>query len=314
MRMRNRFIGIAAAFIAIVSTQAVAAEHGVMVRESVIYISPSTSAAKLLNITRGREVAVLERSNGWAHVFATVDQSFGGDRDISGWVQDRGLITAATPNGDQILFGEAVDSEAQASQRGGRKGAAQDAMRLYARCAEYFPQSEISGEALFRSADIRWQLDKEDQRGRKSSKTADPRDRLPIEDHFMKEVIKKYPRSKWSDLAAFALLDNKLCGDWLSQSKCPEKEAALYEDYAKEHPQSPKVAEALYNAAIRYASLIEIYKVEGQVAKSQPSAQRAIATSQKVLSGNPSQDWAARAYRLIYMVENNIPVYGNSVD
>ncbi len=292
----------------------VAAEHGVMVREAVIYISPSTSSEKLSNITRGLEVAVLERTNGWVHVLATVQGSEGGGRDVSGWIQDRGVITATTPKGDQIMYGEAVDSEAQASQRGGRRNAAVDARRLYERTAEYFPNSPLAGEALYRGADIRWQLEKEDQRGRKSAKSKDPRDRMPIEDHYMKEVIKKFRGTKWADLAAYNLLDNKLCGDWEAESKCPEKEAELYENYAKEHPQSPKAAEALYEAAVRYASLIEIYKTEGKAANSKPAAQRAVATAQKVLTANPSQDWAARAQRLIYMVENNIPVYGNAVD
>jgi len=30
----------------------------------------------------------------------------------------------------------------------------------------------------------------------------------------MKLVIKKFSGSKWADLAAFHLIDNKLCGDW----------------------------------------------------------------------------------------------------
>ena len=34
---------------------------------------------------------------------------FSEDRDISGWVLDRGIVCASTPNGDQVLYGEAVD-------------------------------------------------------------------------------------------------------------------------------------------------------------------------------------------------------------
>lgn len=298
----------------LVAVSAAAAERGVMVREAVVYISPGIAAEKLANITRGREVAIMERANGWARVLATVERTEEGDRDISGWMQDRGIVTAATPKGDLIMYGEAVDSEAQATQRGGRKGAAGDALRLYERTAEYFPTSPLAGEALYRGADIRWQLEKDDQRGRRSSKTKDPRDRIPIEERYMKEVRKKFPGTKWADLASFNLLDNKLCGDWQGESRCPEREAELYEDYVKDHPKSPKAAEALYNASWRYASLIEIYKGEGKAANSKPVAQRAIATAQRVMTANPTQDWAARAQRLIYMVENNIPVYGNAVD
>jgi len=39
----------------------------------------------------------------------------------------------------------------------------------------------------------------------------------------MKEVIKKYPATKWADLAAFTLLDNKLCGDWKALRSVPTK-------------------------------------------------------------------------------------------
>ena len=39
--------------------------RGIMVREGVIYVNPSTDSAKLSNITRGREVAILEHTPGW---------------------------------------------------------------------------------------------------------------------------------------------------------------------------------------------------------------------------------------------------------
>jgi len=60
-----------------------------------------------------------------------------------------------------------------------------------------------------------------------------------IDEQWMKLVMKKYPGTKWADLAAFHLLENKLCGDWQGASKCPDKEADMYEKYAKEHEQSP---------------------------------------------------------------------------
>ena len=290
------------------------AERGVTVRAAVVYLAPDVASDKLITAERGREVAILERTKGWLHVLATVSQKFGNDRDISGWIQDKGVITAATPNGDQILYGEAVDSESEASRRGGRKGAAGDARRLYARVAEYFPQSPLAGEALYRAADIQWQMDKDDIEGRKRRPTSDPNSRPKIEEEAMKQVMKKFPRTKWADLAAFHLLDNKLCLEWQAQSKCPEKEAEVFEDYAREHPNSPAAAEAWYNAASRYGALIEIYKVEGQQKKSPQAAQRAVAAAQQAMARNSSPDWNARAQRLIYMVQNNIPVFGNAAD
>ena len=45
---------------------------------------------------------------------------------------------------------------------------------MYARTQEYFPNSPLAGEALYRAADIRWQLDVEDYRSRPSAKERDP--------------------------------------------------------------------------------------------------------------------------------------------
>lgn len=295
---------------------AFAAERGVMVREAVIYVQPATDAPKLSNVARGREATVLERTPGWIHVTATVKEGneFSSDRDVSGWIQDKGLITATTPNGDQVIYGEAVESEHQASIRGGRKGADRDAFRLYYRLAEYFPSSPLAGESLYRAADIEWQLEKEDNSTKRSNKETDPGDRPKIHEELMKQVMKKFPGTKWADMAAFHLLDNKLCGDWQMQAKCPEKEAGMYEKYADEHPNSPDFSEALLNAAWRWSTLITIYPLDGQAKKAPEAKQRAIALAQKVIAKNATQDWVARAQRLLYMVNKNIQTVGNNID
>jgi outer membrane protein assembly factor BamD (BamD/ComL family) len=137
---------------------------------------------------------------------------------------------------------------------------------------------------------------------------------MTINEEPMRQVEKKYRGTKWADLAAFHLLENKLCGDWAAQSKCPEKEAEVYDKYVQDHPNSPAAPEALYNAAYRYAALIEIYKVEGNASKAPGAAQRAVATAQKISGKNPNENWGTRAQRLIYMVQNNIPVYGSNLE
>ena len=302
---------------------AATAEHAVFVRVAVIYIAPDSTSARLATADRGREAAILEKSNEWAHVIVTLPPAANTPaqpleepqpRSVTGWVLGKGLVTVNTPNGDQVMFGEAVDSESEASRRGGRRGAAADARRLYARTAEYFPNSPLAAEAAYRAADIQWQLDKSDQETRPSARSRDPRERLPINEEAMRQVEKKYRGTKWADLAAFHLIENKLCGDWAAQSKCPEKEAEVYEKYVQDHPNSPAAAEALYHAAYRYAALIEIYKVEGNANKAHGAAQRAVATAQRISGKNPSADWNARAQRLIYMVQNNIPVYGSNLE
>ncbi len=283
-------------------------ERGAVVRVAQIYLSPDTSSAKLAEMDRGREIIVLETSREWVHVEANLTE----ERTVTGWVLDKGVVRASTPNGDKILFGEAVDSEDQASRRHGRNGAAQDAMRLYYSVADYFPTSPLAGEAMYRSADIRWQLEKADVSSRPSARERESYLREGMEEKYMKEVIKKFPGSKWADLAAFHLIDNKLCGDWQGSSKCPVKESEMYEKYATEHPQSPAAAEALYDAAWRWSALIEIYKTEEEPKKSDEARSRAIALAQKAASQTASEDWSSRAQRLLYMIDQGIPTYGTS--
>lgn len=304
---------------------AFSAERATLVREAAIYLNPDSGAPKLGNAERGRELVILGTSRDWIHVEALLgpqrapDAAFIEDDDedqqktITGWVQGKGVVGAALPNGDKIVFGEAASSEDQASRRGGRKGAAQDAMRLYRRVFDYFPTSPLAGEALYRAADIRWQLEKSDVMSRPSAKTREAYLREGMNEDWMKQVIKKFPNTKWSELAAFHLLDNKLCGDWQGSTKCPEKEADLYEKYAKEHPNSPAAAEALYNAAWRRAALIEMYKTDEQQKKSDEARNATLALTQKIVASYPQQtDWATRAQDLMYLVQQGIATYGNA--
>jgi outer membrane protein assembly factor BamD (BamD/ComL family) len=294
-----------------------AVERGVIIREAIIYISPDASSAKLSNVGRGREVAVVERANGWVNVVATVenDPEQETERNVTGWVVDKGVITPATPDGDRIVFGEAVDSEAEASRRGGRKGAAQDAMRLYARLAEYFPTSPLAAEAAYRSADIRWQIEAIDAATRPSSKSSDPSLKYQIDEQYMKKVIKKFPGTKWADLAAYRLLDNKTCGEWAAEAKCPEVEAALFTKYADEHQQSPKTPEALYKAAWRYSALMVIYKSNNDAKRAADSMARATAMAKRIMTQFPDNtDWSTRAQRLLYMIQNKMPTFGPTVE
>jgi hypothetical protein len=160
--------------------------RGTPIRVCSIYLSPDPSSNKLAEIDRGREVVILETSGGWLHVEAALSE----EKVITGWMLNKGVVLGSTPNGDKIVFGEAVNSEDQASQRHGRRGAAQDAMRLYYRTAEYFPTSPLAGEGMYRSADIRWQIDKADVMSRPSAKEKEAYLREGMTEDYMKEVIK----------------------------------------------------------------------------------------------------------------------------
>ncbi len=308
MTMRLRLMVVAVALLGLAASGETV--RGTPIQVGSIYLSPDSSSNKLADIDRGREVVILETSGEWLHVEAVVTE----EKIITGWMMKKFVVQGSTPNGDGIVFGEAVESEDQASQRHGRRGAAQDAMRLYYRTAEYFPNSPLAAQAMYRSADIRWQINKADVMSLPSAKEKESYLRQSMDEQYMKEVMKKFPGTKWADLAAFHLIENKVCGDWQGSSKCPEKEAEMYEKYASEHPQSPAVAEALYDAAWRMSALIEMYKTDGESKKSDESRGKAIALAQKAVTQGPQSDWAARAQLLLFMIEQNIPTYGNGVE
>jgi outer membrane protein assembly factor BamD (BamD/ComL family) len=297
--------------------------RGTLVHEETIRVAPSADAARLAEVGRGRELVIIDTSRDWVHVEAilrlpsheegaTEEEEEG--KAITGWVPARALVTATTQDGDRIIFGEAADSEDEASRRRGRRDAAQDAMRLYYRVYDLMPTSPLAAEALYRAADIRWQVERTDIMTRPSARERQAYMRGQMNEEWMKLVLKKYPSTKWADLAAFRLIENKLCGEWEGVAKCPDKEADLYENYAKEHPQSPAAPEALYYAAWRRSALIEIYRTEPNQKKAAESKDRALALAQKVVSQYGQSDWALRTERLIFYIQQGIPTYGNTAD
>ena len=78
-----------------------------------------------------------------------------------------------TPNGDQILMGEAANQESLASDPRGPANAARSARLLYKRLVEMFPNSPLVPEASWRAADDLWQIEKADASTRSSSKERD---------------------------------------------------------------------------------------------------------------------------------------------
>lgn len=307
---------------ALAAASAVAAdkEHGTVINEVTLYVTPDPGAQKLGRVTRGRDIFLMDHTTvdnkPWAHLLAVVDVDLERQtaREISGWVPSNVVITTSTPNGDQIIFGEAVDSENQAELRGGRKHAAEDAMRLYYRLYEYFPSSPLAGEALWRAADIRWQLEKADVRMRPSSREMSPDLRVAMDDENLKLVMKKFPHSKWSDQAAYNLIDNKVCGSWKGETHCPEKESELYEKYVREHPQSPKAAEALFNAAWRQGALVEMYRNQHENDKSEKARRKAMELTQEIAAKYADGDWKPRALELQYALQQGIPTYNAEAD
>jgi hypothetical protein len=126
----------------------------------------------------------------------------------------------------------------------------------------------------------------------------------------LRKLKKNYPHSKWADLADWDMLDNKICGDWQGSPKCPEKEAEMYEKYAQEHPDSPRAAEALYNAVYRLGALNDMYNANGDDKKAGDAKTKAIAVAGAIAGKYPQSDYAARAAGLVYQLQVSIPIYG----
>lgn len=301
------------------------AQRGTLVHEESIRVSPSADTAKLGIVERGFELVIIDNSRDWVHVEAILrqpqreseedqDDEDSQGKTITGWIPAKAMVSMSTPNGDKIVFGEAANSEDEASRRRGRKEAAQEAMRLYYRVYDLFPTSPLAPEGLYRAADIRWQIERADIMTRPSAREREAYMRGQINEEWMKLVMKKFPGTKWSDLAAFHLIENKLCGDWQAAAKCPDKEADMYEKYAKEHAQSPAAPEALYQAAWRRSALIEIYKNEPNQKKAEESKNRALDLGRQIVSQYGQSDWANRAQTLIFYVQQGVPTYGNAGD
>jgi hypothetical protein len=292
------------------------------IRNATLYVAPDEHSEKLSTLAPGREMVIAERSGEWLRVFANTDVELESEQDkpvfgeeavatpISGWLREKGVIRPDTPQGDVILFGVASYFEEQASEANAPHGAAQSARLLYRRMAEIFPDSPKAGEAAWRSADIRWQLEKADVFSRPSGHEKENYLRGQINDDEMKKIEKKYPHTRFADLAAYDMLDNKVCGDWQGTTKCPEKETELYGKYAEEHPDSPRAAEALYKATWRQASLGDMYSADNDDKKAEQARARAKDLATRLIAKYPQSDYSARASGLIYKLEQGIPIYG----
>ena len=288
-----------------------------------LYITPSTSSQKVDKIQIGREMVVAEKSGPWLRVYANTDieeqysekdtPMLGDDQTptpISGWMQAKGIVQETMPNGDQILMGAAAGQEALASDPRGPAKAAESARLLYRRLVEMFPNSPLVPEASWRAADIQWQIEKADQATLPSARERDPDFRLGMNEDALRKVIKYYPHTRWAALAAFDLIDNKLCGNWEGSTQCPEKESDIYLKYADEYPDGPRTARALYEAVYRLAVLADMYAAKGDDHKGSDAHNQARSVAAQLKARFAGSDYSWRAGALVYKLDEGVPVYG----
>lgn len=301
------------------------AARATVLHEATVYVGADADSQKVATVVPGHEVVVVERSTPWVKVFANTDvqedpedkPEFGDDAaptPSSGWIRDKGVVGPTTADGDVILYGAAANLEDAATKPNAPKDAAMEAHLLYRRVAEYFPQSPLAPEAAWRSADIRWQLEKRDISTLPSAKEQDANLRPRIFEGEMKKLMKNYPGTKYAAMAAFEMLDNRLCGDWQGLPKCPQMESELYEKYVKQFPDSPRAAEALYNAVYRSAVTVTMYTVQEDKKKADGAAARTQALAADLKAKYPQTDYAARGTSIAYRVQQGLVIYGSDRD
>lgn len=293
-----------------------------------VFVAADGESQKASQVEPGHEVTVMERNGQWVRVFANTDVNDDEDRPdkpefedpaakpapAAGWMRDKGMVGPTTREGDMILYGAAANLEEQAEEPHAPKNAALEAGLLYRRVYEYFPDSTLAPEAAWRSADIQWRLEKRDVSTLPSAKEQESYLRPQIYEGDMRKLMKLYPGSKQAALAAYELIDNKLCGDWQGLPKCPEEEAKLYERYASQYPDGPKAAEALYNATYREGVLVTMYTVQDDRKREEAAAKQAQDLAAELKQDYPKTDYAARAASIAFKVAQGIPVYGNDLD
>jgi len=300
----------------------IAGPRAAALRVSILYVAPDPSSEKVDRVQIGREMVVAEKSGPWLRVYANTDIEEVRGKDapvfdtndtpppVSGWMEAKGVVIETTPNGDQILMGEAANQESLASDPRGPANAAKSARLLYRRLVEMFPNSPLVPEAAWRAADDLWQLQKADAASRSSAKERDPYMRDQMDEEELKKVIKYYPHTRQADLAAFELIDNKLCGDWQGSPKCPEKESEIYEKYATEFPDGPRTAQALYQAVYRQAVLKDMYAADGSDKKADEVHRHAQELTARLRDKFPQSDYTWRAGTLVFKLDQGVPVYG----
>ena len=274
----------------------------VAIREGKLLLKPDTGSAVVGEIRPGDSVAIFERSPGFARVFVKA----------SGWMVDKGMIALTDPKAPAVIFGAAAQLQEKAESAPGESDTAKDAARLFFQVYDNFPQNPLAAEALYRAADIKWQLDSADL-----PLSRDPANRQFPDDHWLNKVKGQYAGTPWAARAAYVLLQKHFtCGDWVEKPGCIQKEINVYRDYLHDYPKSPLAADAAYQIVYRDGAAWSVYSDEGpqhDAGKAQQYAHETQEQAAAVASQYPGTDWAARAQLIAFEVAQGVPVYGHSL-
>lgn len=269
----------------------------VAVHRETLHIGPDTTSATVGTVQPGQEVAILKLAHGYAQVFA----------GRTGWMPNRGIVLLTDPQAPEVIYGAAADLQEQAEQYSGQETAAKNAARLYYQVYEEFPQSYRAGEALYRAAQIQWQLDMAELPA-----TGNNADYQLPSTRLLRQVVSKFPKTQWAARAAYLRVREQMsCSDWEGQPKCLGKEIGRLRKYWKKYPDGPLAAEAAYGILYREAAGVNIYSHPGphqDRGKAQDYERKAFNAIADLQRRWPRSDWAARAALVGYDLREHIAV------
>src|SRR5438445_12270174 len=97
------------------SSFAAQAEHATLIREESLYGSAGANAQKTAQVGRGTALTILERSQAdgqpWVKISMASDPEAQASREVTGWLPAKTVVTASTARGDEIISGQAAESE-----------------------------------------------------------------------------------------------------------------------------------------------------------------------------------------------------------
>ncbi len=224
-------------------------------------------------------------------------------------MQAAGVVSADTPKGDVILFGAAASEEADADLPTPRK----ESPKPRGCSTSAWPTSSpiaVAPEAAWRSADIRWQLQKADIFSLPSAHEKDAYMRESIDDEELRKLRKIYPRSDGRTWPTGTCWTTRSAAIGRVPPNARKKKPKCTRSTPQEHPDSPRAAESLYNAVYRQGALHDIYTANGDDKKSEEAKTRAVTIADTIASKYPQSDYAARAASLVYQLQESIPIYG----
>jgi len=297
MKLRITAIALLLALGACGQDAQAALQKAIVLAPATLYLSPDKTSAKVGQVRPGMGIGIQSTSGNFVQIFA----------GASGWIENHGYVTLDNPQAPELIFGAAVGYENQAETLSGQDEAARDAARLYLSIYSDFPASTRAAEALYRGAEIPWEVKLSEMPRRRT-----PEERQFPDDAMLRRVESKFPGTPWAARAAYQLIiEHFTCGDWTEKPQCVEKEIGQYKDYLGKYPSGPYSAEAAYDALYRAGIAWTLYSRPGahQNPGKADQYKRQVAQEADAIARNyPGTDWAAQAALLAFKVGRGTPL------